>query len=94
MIVIVSTAGIFLIGILGFALYSVRQKPSGGEKSGRAVILAQIAALDEHFESGNIDARKYIQQRKGLIQLALEIAGESSDPGTADPAGEADADKW
>jgi hypothetical protein len=93
-IVIVSTAGIFLIGILGFALYSVRQKPSGGEKSGRAVILAQIAALDEHFESGNIDARKYIQQRKGLIQLALEIAGESSDPGTADPAGEADADKW
>ena len=93
MIVIASTAGIYLIGILGFALYSVRQKLTDGEKSRRAAILAQIAALDEHFESGNIDARKYTQQRNDLIQLALEISGESSDLGTADPAGVADADK-
>lgn len=92
-IVIVSTAAIFLIGILGFALYSVRQKPTDGEKHRRAVILAQIAALDEHFESGNIDASKYTQQRNDLIQLALEIAGESPDPRTADPTREADVDK-
>ena len=92
-IAIVSTAGIFLISILGFALYSVRKKLTDGEKSRRAAILAQIAALDEHFESGNIDAHKYNQQRTDLIQLALEIAGESSVPGIADPAGEADADK-
>ncbi|MCZ6539197.1 MAG: hypothetical protein O6922_05165 [Chloroflexi bacterium] len=84
-IVIIWLVGIALLGILGYALYSSRKSAAESgvdddELASRADIVAEIAALDEEFESGTINEDKYQYRREELKQLALEI--EDAAPGT------------
>jgi uncharacterized membrane protein len=77
-IVIIWIVGIALLGILGYAMYSSRK---GGRSrddtaevfASRGDVVAEIAALDEAFESDEIDEGAYRGRRDDLKQLALDF---------------------
>jgi uncharacterized membrane protein len=86
-IVIIWIVGIVFLAILGYAMYSTRKRSNlssddDEELASREDIIAEIAALDEEHEAGNIDEYEYNDRRDELKQVALEyddVADESSD---------------
>jgi len=86
-IVIIWIVGIVFLAILGYAMYSTRHRSNlssddDEELASREDIIAEIAALDEEHEAGNIDEYEYNDRRDELKQVALEyddVADESSD---------------
>jgi uncharacterized membrane protein len=77
-IVIIWIVGIALLGILGYAMYSSRK---GGRSrddtaevfASRGDVVAEIAALDEAFESDEIEEGTYRDRRDDLKQQALDF---------------------
>jgi len=77
-IVIIWIVGIALLGILGYAMYSSRK---GGRRrddtaevfASRGDVVAEIAALDEAFESDESDEDSYRDRRDDLKRLALDF---------------------
>ena len=77
-IVIIWIVGIALLGILGYAMYSSRK---GGRRrddtaevfASRGDVVAEIAALDEAFESDEIEEDSYRDRRDDLKRLALDF---------------------
>ncbi len=77
-IVIIWIVGIALLGILGYAMYSSRK---GGRRrddtaevfASRGDVVAEIAALDEAFESDEIEEDSYRDRRDDLKQQALDF---------------------
>ena len=77
-IVIIWIVGIALLGILGYAMYSSRK---GGRRrddtaevfASRGDVVAEIAALDEAFESDEIEEGTYRDRRDDLKQQALDF---------------------
>jgi len=77
-IVIIWIVGIALLGILGYAMYSSRK---GGRRrddtaevfASRGDVVAEIAALDEAFESDESDEDSYRDRRDDLKQQALDF---------------------
>ncbi|MBT3863223.1 MAG: carboxypeptidase regulatory-like domain-containing protein [Chloroflexi bacterium] len=83
-IVIIWVVGIALLAILGYAMYSSRKRndlssDDDNELVGRADVIAEIAELDEEFESGNIEEDDYNDRRDELKRLVLEFDDDSSD---------------
>lgn len=77
-IVIIWIVGIALLGILGYAMYSARKGSSRRDDiaevfASRGDVVAEIAALDEAFESDEIDEGAYRDRRDDLKQLALDF---------------------
>jgi uncharacterized membrane protein len=77
-IVIIWIVGIALLGILGYAMYSSRKGGSSRDDiaevfASRGDVVAEIAALDEAFESDEIDEGAYRDRRDDLKQLALDF---------------------
>jgi len=77
-IVIIWIVGIALLGILGYAMYSSRKGGSSRDDiaevfASRGDVVAEIAALDEAFESDEIDEGAYRGRRDDLKQLALDF---------------------
>ena len=77
-IVIIWIVGVALLGILGYAMYSSRKGGSSRDDiaevfASRGDVVAEIAALDEAFESDEIDEGAYRGRRDDLKQLALDF---------------------
>lgn len=77
-IVIIWIVGIALLGILGYAMYSSRKGGSSRDDiaevfASRGDVVAEIAALDEAFESDEIEEGTYRDRRDDLKQLALDF---------------------
>ena len=77
-IVIIWIVGVALLGILGYAMYSSRKGGSSRDDiaevfASRGDVVAEIAALDEAFESDEIDEGAYRDRRDDLKQLALDF---------------------
>ncbi len=91
-IVIIWVVGIALLAILGYAMYSSRKRSDltsddDDELVDRTDVIAEIAELDEEFESGKIEEDEYNERRDELKRLVLEF-DENEDV----PSGDADAE--
>jgi uncharacterized membrane protein len=77
-IVIISVAGIALLSILVYAMFSSRKNSDlssddDDDVISRADVIAEIAALDEEFEANKIDEDDYNEGRDELKRLVLEL---------------------
>ncbi len=83
-IVIIWVVGIALLGILGYAMFSSRKNTGKNDDNNedyksRADVVAEIASLDEEFETDKIDEDDYRDRRDELKRLALELEEEDSE---------------
>jgi len=95
-IVIIWVVGLALLAILGYAIYSTRKsdsEPDDDEPATREDVLAEIASLDDDFESGNVDQDKYERRREELKDLAMELdsSADTQDDESKDEPADSDA---